>query len=162
MNRGSALAEEGSMRPWLIALLLCGCSSNTVPVQNDGAPQGDMTMQSGGDMRNQSGGDLSSSSDMSMSSNADLTMSSGGDLSFVCGKPGMTGNEKGVGTYCTAGGNQCMMGTLCPADFGVAESFCTLLCSGPTDTTTCGTNAQCQCQGAQCGCIPSCCLNGTC
>jgi hypothetical protein len=151
------------MRPWLIALLVCGCSSNTVPVQNDGAPSGGDMRSTGGDMTMSSGGDLSMSTnpDLSMSMSGDLS-STGGDLAFVCGKPGMTGNEKGVGTYCTSGGGQCTMGTLCPADFGVAESFCTLLCSGPTDTTTCGTNAQCQCQGAQCGCIPSCCLSGTC
>ncbi len=144
------------MRPWLIALLLFGCSSNTVPAPSDGAPSGDMTMQ-------QSNADFAmqmSGGDMAMSMNPDLT--SGGDLAFVCGKPGMTGNEKGIGTYCTQGGGQCTMGTLCPADFGVAETFCTLPCSGTTDTTTCGTNAQCQCQGAQCGCIPNCCLNATC
>lgn len=147
------------MRHLFMALLLCGCGGNTIPVQNDGAPTIDMTMQ-------QSNPDLTmqqSNPDLSMSASNDFSMPPIGDLgSFTCGKPGMAGNEKGVGAYCTAGGGQCTMGTLCPADFGVNETFCTLLCSGSNDTTTCGTGAQCQCMGAQCGCVPSCCLNASC
>jgi len=146
------------MRHLVVALFLCGCGGNSVPAQNDGASLGDLAGHQSSDLAmQQNGGDLA------MSSSNDLSMSSsGGDMAFVCGKPGMTGNEKGIGTYCTAGGGQCTMGSLCPADFGVAETFCTLPCSGATDTTTCGTGAQCQCQGSQCGCIPNCCLNATC
>ncbi len=137
------------MRHVLVVLLLCGCGSST-PAQNDGSPSGgDLSMQQGG-------------GDMAKSMSGDFAMSSGGDMAFVCGKPGMTGNEKGVGAYCTGGGGQCTMGTICPADFGIAETFCTLPCQGTMDTTTCGTNAQCQCQNNQCGCIPSCCLNASC
>lgn len=140
------------MRHWLIALFLCACGSSTPSPANDMAQQ-------------QQGGDLASTNhDFAMStSGGDMAMSStGGDMAFVCGKPGMTGNEKGVGQYCTAGGGQCMNGSFCPADFGFGQTFCTVPCTGTSDTTSCGTNAECQCQGGQCGCIPSCCLNASC
>ncbi len=31
--------------------------------------------------------------------------------------------------------------------------FCTTICGDPSDTTTCGENAFCGCQGGQCACV---------
>jgi hypothetical protein len=74
-----------------------------------------------------------------------------------CAKPGDTGNDKGVGKFCSKGGGECAgEASLCLADFvsSAFGNFCTKLCSGDAD---CGTDAKCQGSGAMKGCIPVAC-----
>jgi hypothetical protein len=75
-----------------------------------------------------------------------------------CAKMGDTGNEKGVGKFCSKGGGECMgEASLCLADLVTSAfaNFCTKLCNGDAD---CGSDAKCQGSGAQKGCIPVACL----
>ncbi len=66
-----------------------------------------------------------------------------------------TGNELGVGKYCTPGGNQCRgngSAVLCTADFdNRGPGFCTKGCS---DDTGCGSGAVCQHDTSGSGCLP--------
>ncbi len=71
------------------------------------------------------------------------------------------GNDKGVGKYCSRGCRQCRDNTealICTVDFGQpAPGFCTLECTGPSDTTSCGPGAHCACNAMGCGCLPDLC-----
>jgi hypothetical protein len=75
----------------------------------------------------------------------------------VCAEPGAMGNEKGVGKYCTPGGNECSGNgdaTLCTVDFEAsAPPFCTMICFSPGD---CGSSATCESMGGLSGCAPAC------
>lgn len=78
-----------------------------------------------------------------------------------CVKPGDKGNEKGVGEYCSPGGQQCFQfaeAGLCLADVGQDQWFCTRL--GCTTDADCGTDATCY-MDAQNACVPNRCLDGT-
>jgi hypothetical protein len=139
------------MRHLLAVFLLCGCGGS-----NSSSPA-DMAQQASGDLAMQG-----SPLDMSMKPGVDLAgfdfagvdLASGG---LCCGQPGDVGNEKGVGKYC-GGGASCPAGApFCSSLGDPKTNFCTNLCSGATDTTTCGTNATCQCMGGQCGCFPNSC-----
>jgi hypothetical protein len=75
-----------------------------------------------------------------------------------CATAGATGNDKGVGQACTAGGHECTTGsTLCLADYtkGTFGNFCTLLCKSDAD---CGQNATCA-GTSQPICVPNACLS---
>lgn len=92
-----------------------------------------------------------------------VDMSVPADMTFFscCGKPGDTGNSKGVGKYCKVQAD-CNSGTLCAYVFQPQKQsyFCLVTCSGASDTTTCGENATCtqdSSTGAY-GCVPSACL----
>ncbi len=89
---------------------------------------------------------------------------SGGDATPAasCIKPGDKGNDKGVGTYCTPGGGECAaqtVATVCLADFGQDQWFCTKLsCTMDGD---CGTAAVCHKDPAGAACVPRKCEEGT-
>src|SRR6266851_4534113 len=56
----------------------------------------------------------------------------------TCGAPGDTGNNQGVGKYCTQGGGQCL-GTsspICSADIQAGPGICSKSCNTDAD---CGT-----------------------
>ena len=74
-----------------------------------------------------------------------------------CAVPGDTGNEVGVGEFCSAGGGQCTGNTgasLCLADFvqGEFATFCTLQCQGDAE---CGRGAICNSSKI---CVPAKCV----
>jgi hypothetical protein len=107
------------------------------------------------------GDDTGTFTDMSA---ADLSVShdlrSSGDMAFAssCGRPGDTGNSKGVGQFCmtsqdcTGTASFCTAGLASPPTF-----FCTILgCTMGADPK-CGENTTCECQGA-CACVPNSCL----
>jgi hypothetical protein len=91
------------------------------------------------------------------------------DLSFYtkCGSPGDPGNSLGVGRFCTiddfTSPDQCGGGrkaALCAALGGdLTEHFCTFMCHGDGGASECGENAECACQGGQCGCFPTACIH---
>jgi hypothetical protein len=71
-----------------------------------------------------------------------------------------TGNNNGVGAYCTPGGGQCSthpLAGLCLADVGQDEWFCTRI--GCTKDSDCGDNATCVMQSGGSGCVPNKCLD---
>jgi hypothetical protein len=84
-----------------------------------------------------------------------------------CVQPGATGNEKGIGAYCTPGqgigdsGNECPSidgGILvCSGSFGAPnnEVFCTTPCNTTQD---CGSNAVCVANPLGTGCAPIQCI----
>jgi hypothetical protein len=78
----------------------------------------------------------------------------------LCGKPGDTGNELGIGKFCASlsdcGSTQ--SAPLCSSLGDPDTHFCTKTCPmGSTDA--CGTNTTCTCNGSnQCGCTPNACL----
>jgi len=79
-----------------------------------------------------------------------------------CGHPGDEGNELGVGKFCPNGTSDCSTTQNAPicSDIGSdLTHFCTKICQMGS-TGTCGTGAECVCQGgtSQCGCTPSSCL----
>lgn len=85
------------------------------------------------------------------------------DMTFFscCGKPGDTGNSKGVGKYCKVQAD-CNSGTLCAYVFQPQKQsyFCLITCNSESDTTTCGENSTCTKDsntGAY-GCVPNSCL----
>jgi hypothetical protein len=109
---------------------------------------------------------LSSCSDSGSSGPADMT-SAAADLTFFscCGQPGDTGNSKGVGRFCKKSSPDCS-GTgavFCSAEAAPQKRayFCTVPCSGATDTTTCGENASCVADSVTglYGCVPTACVN---
>ena len=80
-----------------------------------------------------------------------------------CGKPGDTGNSKGVGKYCKGivdcFGNKDAQ--LCAVAGDPKATFCTKLCNNGDGVAVCGEAATCVCDpggGGQCGCTPSSCL----
>lgn len=82
-----------------------------------------------------------------------------------CGKPGDTGNSKGVGKYCTdSGGSECRsnsLATIC-SSLGDTVKRKTTFCTIPCDVTMvgyCGENASCTLDTAsgQHGCTPDSC-----
>ena len=80
----------------------------------------------------------------------------------ACGQPGDTGNELGVGYYCTSF-NDCFATSgapLCAVLGDPNAHFCTKTCT-MGDDASCGTNASCTCNSNnQCGCTPNYCLGG--
>jgi len=98
-------------------------------------------------------------------------------LNLPDGCPPATPNEKGVGTPCTMGGNQCKNGLRCTCDAFVGVQLvgvpciCTLAafaqvgstdpCKDSVPANFCGTNASC-CDylTAAAYCVPSICLAG--
>ena len=92
---------------------------------------------------------------------SDSTPDASVDAYFTkCGKPGDTGNELGVGTFCASlsdcGSTQ--SAPLCSSLGDKDTHFCTRTCTMGS-TTDCGTAAECTCNASnQCGCTPSVCL----
>lgn len=88
----------------------------------------------------------------------------GGDATPAesCAKPGDKGNEKGVGEYCTPSGHECTgfsFATVCLADFGQKQWFCTKLsCTMDSD---CGTDAYCEKADMGSACVPNKCKSGS-
>jgi hypothetical protein len=78
-------------------------------------------------------------------------------LSTTCGHPGDMGNELGVGKYCT-GLTDCLgqSAGICAVIGDPNAHFCTKTCT-QGNNASCGSNAQCACQGSQCGCLPNSC-----
>ena len=89
------------------------------------------------------------------------------DLSFesACGRPGDTGNSKGVGKFCMdssmcTGQMASICSTIMQTSLGKTY-FCTLPCNGPGDDAKCGENASCVCLSpVACGCVPTSCTAG--
>jgi len=89
-------------------------------------------------------------------------------FSSSCGQPGDTGNDKGVGKFCTTL-DDCLnnqMATLCSIIGDSTTHFCTTTCTCPSGSgsnctaTNCGMNATCTCNSSnECGCTPNSCLN---
>ncbi len=82
-----------------------------------------------------------------------------------CGFPGDVGNSLGVGKFCTAqtfvadcGKNT--KANLCANLGSDTDFFCTFTCSSTGSANQCGENAECACQGGQCGCFPLACDTG--
>lgn len=81
-----------------------------------------------------------------------------------CVRPCNTGNELGVGRYCTRGGNECLINQrnrlpafLCSADFDSTQTtgWCIRPCS---DDATCGSGARCVGDARGRGCVPIACV----
>lgn len=86
----------------------------------------------------------------------------GGDsaTASACGHPGDKGNELGVGKYCDTV-PECSdntKATVCAVLGAPDEHFCTFLCDKDGGANQCGTDALCECQGGQCGCVPRSCV----
>jgi hypothetical protein len=82
----------------------------------------------------------------------------------ICGNPGDTGNEKGIGKFCTSVGDcaDTVGAPLC-ANLGNPDAhFCTTTCPSSemgSNSPTCGTGISCTCNSSnQCGCTPNSCL----
>ncbi|HXU74848.1 MAG TPA: hypothetical protein VN947_36385 [Polyangia bacterium] len=100
----------------------------------------------------------------------DLSAPAGPDMAFLsrCGHPGDTGNNLGVGKFCTNTGPDCTgngMSTTCSALFnGQTPSaddtyFCSFQCQSTDPAGTCGDNATCLCNAQNlCACIPTKCV----
>ena len=74
-----------------------------------------------------------------------------------CGQPGDTGNENGVGAFCTPGGNECRphpLASLCIVDLDPVDEqwYCTRLCAHDSD---CGSGAVCGGDSRGSACIPA-------
>lgn len=109
---------------------------------------------SSGDLASAAPADLASAPSTDLASTGTSTDLAGGS-GLCCGQPGDTGNELGVGKYCT--GFDCTgMANLCSTLGDPQLHFCTMVCQMGGN---CGTGATCQCQGGQCGCFPDSCLN---
>jgi hypothetical protein len=75
-----------------------------------------------------------------------------------CGHPGDTGNSLGVGQFCDPDPCTGSKAIFCASLGGDPnQHFCTFLCHGDGGAAECGENADCQCQGTQCGCYPKAC-----
>ncbi len=80
-------------------------------------------------------------------------------FSSTCGKPGDTGNELGVGKFCTNLGECNGTAPLCSNVGDPTTYFCTRTCHLDAGVDQCGANASCECGGgATCGCTPIACL----
>jgi hypothetical protein len=78
-------------------------------------------------------------------------------LDKQCGEPGDTGNDLGVGKYCSQLSDCSGAASICAILGDPDAHFCTKTCTqGSTDA--CGTNATCACMGGPCGCVPNTCL----
>jgi hypothetical protein len=78
-----------------------------------------------------------------------------------CGNPGDTGNELGIGKFCTSLGDcsNSPNAPLCSILGDRDTHFCTKTCSSTGPANQCGTATQCTCNsGNQCGCTPTACL----
>lgn len=78
-----------------------------------------------------------------------------------CGQRGDTGNDQGVGRFCTPTGNECMVPSpFCLAALAPSEGqfFCTHLC---TSDNQCGTGASCQGDSRGRVCFPNRCIAGS-
>ena len=103
---------------------------------------------------------------------ADLSATSNGpdmELLSRCGHPGDTGNNFGVGKFCTNDGPDCTgngKATSCSALFnGQTPSasdayFCSFQCFMTDPPDTCGMDAACLCSSTSglCACIPTSCV----
>ena len=89
---------------------------------------------------------------------ADNTVDAAMGLDKVCGNPGDTGNEMGVGKYCSQI-SDCSgeAAGICAILGDPNAHFCTKTCTQGS-TTACGADATCSCQGGACGCVPNTCL----
>ena len=77
----------------------------------------------------------------------------------TCGHPGDTGNEIGVGKFCTGLSDCTSTAPLCSQIGDPTTHFCTKTCPAMGSDATCGTNAKCECNSSnQCGCTPNACL----
>lgn len=79
----------------------------------------------------------------------------------ICGNPGDTGNELGIGRFCDRLAD-CTDTTapLCSKIGDPLAHFCTATCTVATEAEKCGTNAMCTCNASnQCGCTPNACLS---
>lgn len=77
-----------------------------------------------------------------------------------CGQPGDTGNELGIGKYCSSLGD-CTSQTapLCSILGDMETHFCTNTCTMANAAMKCGTGTTCTCNASnQCGCTPNSCL----
>ncbi len=91
-----------------------------------------------------------------------MTVSSSGSL---CGHPGDTGNDKGVGKYCVTQGDCGNNGSAAICTTAVPARmtfFCTISCPVNPAADFCGTAAHCQCDTSAggCGCVPDACTVG--
>src|SRR5689334_18216559 len=73
-----------------------------------------------------------------------------------CGHPGDTGNEQGVGKYCTSLSDcsQTVNAGLCSNVGDETTFFCTHTCNATDPPDICGTGATCECGNGGCGCTP--------
>ncbi len=79
----------------------------------------------------------------------------------TCGHPGDTGNELGIGHFCTSLADCSSLSTapLCSILGDPTTHFCTRTCSMAGSDAACGTNTTCTCNTSnQCGCTPNACL----
>lgn len=113
--------------------------------------------------------------DLAVADQSTSTDQSAGDMAFksACGKPGDTGNSKGVGKFCTdSGGSDCAgngQATACSTIFNTGGPEDTFFCTLPAPcdpqksaTDQCGENTLCQCRNLGgsllCGCTPDHCV----
>ena len=78
----------------------------------------------------------------------------------TCGQPGDTGNDLGIGRYCTAHSDCAgQPADICASAFNVSlPPVCIVApCDG---TTNCGAGASCACGALGCGCLPNACGTG--
>jgi hypothetical protein len=80
-------------------------------------------------------------------------------LHSECGHPGDTGNDLGIGKFCT---DLTMCGGTAPLCSNIGDPttyFCTRTCHADAGVDQCGSGASCECGGgATCGCTPTVCL----
>jgi hypothetical protein len=79
----------------------------------------------------------------------------------TCGQPGDTGNEQGIGKFCTSFGDcaDTPNAPLCSIIGDSTTHFCTKTCQSTDPPDVCGTATQCVCNNNnQCGCTPTSCL----
>lgn len=80
-------------------------------------------------------------------------------FSSTCGNPGDTGNEMGVGKFCTGLSDCTSTAPLCSTVGDPTTHFCTHTCTSTGSAGQCGTNSMCECNSSnQCGCTPTSCL----
>jgi hypothetical protein len=106
-------------------------------------------------------GGTSETGDSGAGSDSGTADSGSGDAASAgCIPVGAPGNALGVGKYCaTEADCSGQTANLCALVGGATEDFCTFFCTAPVDggADPCGDNANCQCQGGQCGCTPLAC-----
>ncbi len=83
-------------------------------------------------------------------------------IDSICGFPGDTGNELGVGQYCETL-NDCTeteAAWLCSNIGDETTFFCTKTCANEdAGVEVCGTGTTCTCGNGGCGCTPDTCLD---
>jgi hypothetical protein len=148
------------MRPiaFCVSMLILGCGGGGGT--GTGGNGGSGGTGGGGGGGSAASADLamsSASTDMAGGSSTSTDMAGGGSTTLCCGQPGDTGNELGVGQYCTGFNTGCTgMASLCSNISDSQLHFCTMVCQAGGN---CGTGATCQCQNNQCGCFPDSCMN---